>query len=465
MSSLSVAVSESRPAWKRLNQLMQALEQGAPQALAASVEQEVAQAFAAAQAEFTGALLERSDVNVPRVMIDGVLHRRVGRSAKTLMTLAGSVVVERTLYTPMKRAPGTHSVSALELRAGVVSGFFTPAAASVVAWAGAHLVPREVEELFRRTGRIAPSRSSIDRLMKSLSTRWEENREQFETAMTSTISIPEGTASVVASLDGTMVPMSSGAQRERRAKQKADDKKQTGPVGFKEASVATLSFLDVKGRVLSTIRHARMPEPRKRALKAALLRDMAHVHALAPDLPIVKVADGVDDNWNFLRNAPGDVEVIDFFHACEHFYDALATAWGTRRARAQFPIWRDVLRDCTDGVAVIVSLLRKLRRSFPRRTKIRRVLGYFVRNRRRMEYAATRARGLPIASGVVEAACKSVVANRMRRAGMRWSMAGGQALLTLRAAALSDRFDDVFDLAAPPRREVEAAHLTLVRSG
>jgi hypothetical protein len=178
-----------------------------------------------------------------------------------------------------------------------------------------------------------------------------------------------------------------------------------------------------------------MPETRKRALKAALLRDMTQVRALAPQLPIVKVADGVDDNWTFLKNAPGDIEVIDFFHACEHFYDALATAWGTTRARAEFPIWRDVLRDCTDGVVVIVSLLRKLRRAFPRRTKVRRALGYFVRNRRRMQYATTRARGLPIASGVVEAACKTVVASRMRRAGMRWSMAGGQALLTLRAAA------------------------------
>jgi hypothetical protein len=137
---------------------------------------------------------------------------------------------------------------------------------------------------------MAPSRSSIDRLMKSLSTRWEDNREQFETAMTATISIPEGTASVAASLDGTMIPMSSGAQRERRAQQKAEDKKQTGPVGYKEASVATLSFLDVKGQVLSTIRHARMPETRKRALKAALLRDMTQVHALAPQLPIAGAA-------------------------------------------------------------------------------------------------------------------------------------------------------------------------------
>jgi hypothetical protein len=92
-------------------------------------------------------------------------------------------------------------------------------------------------------------------------------------------------------------------------------------------------------RAGSTIRHARMPETRKRALKAALLRDMAHVRALAPDLSIVKVADGVDDNGNFLRNAPGDVEVIDLFHACERFSDALATGWGGRGERADYFRW------------------------------------------------------------------------------------------------------------------------------
>ena len=50
-------------------------------------------------------------------------------------------------------------------------------------------------------------------------------------------------------------------------------------------------------------------------------------------------------------------------------------------------------------------------------------------------------RGLPIGSGVVEAACKTLVTERMKRSGMRWREAGGQAILTLRGWMQSGRFE------------------------
>ena len=59
------------------------------------------------------------------------------------------------------------------------------------------------------------------------------------------------------------------------------------------------------------------------------------------------------------------------------------------------------------------------------------MLGYFRRNRQRMDYAEAAQRGLPIGSGVVEAACKTLVTERLKRSGMRWREAGGQAILTL----------------------------------
>jgi hypothetical protein len=58
-----------------------------------------------------------------------------------------------------------------------------------------------------------------------------------------------------------------------------------------------------------------------------------------------------------------------------------------------------------------------------------------------MKYATWAARGLPIGSGVVEAACKTLVIQRMRRSGMRWREEGGQAILTFRGLAQNQRFD------------------------
>ena len=71
----------------------------------------------------------------------------------------------------------------------------------------------------------------------------------------------------------------------------------------------------------------------------------------------------------------------------------------------------------------------------------RKAVTYFERNRHRMRYARFRAQGLCIATGVVEAGCKIVVAQRLKRAGMHWSLDGANAILALRCAKLSGRFE------------------------
>ena len=68
---------------------------------------------------------------------------------------------------------------------------------------------------------------------------------------------------------------------------------------------------------------------------------------------------------------------------------------------------------------------------------MREVAGYFERNRGRMKYDEYLAAGYPIGSGVVEGACRHLVKDRMERAGMRWTPAGAQAMLDLRATYLN----------------------------
>ena len=68
-------------------------------------------------------------------------------------------------------------------------------------------------------------------------------------------------------------------------------------------------------------------------------------------------------------------------------------------------------------------------------------LNYFRNHRNRMQYKRHRDLNLPIGSGVVESACKTVVGSRMKRSGQRWGTVGGKAILAFRALARSDRFD------------------------
>lgn len=161
------------------------------------------------------------------------------------------------------------------------------------------------------------------------------------------------------------------------------------------------------------------------------------------------IHDALADLQAFLGRAlPDGIEVVDFYHAAEHLRLALSEAHGdtSPRGLAQFEKLRHVLLEDRDGVEKVIRALRHLRDRHPRRKKIQTELSYFRRYRERMRYAELKAAHLPIGSGVTEAACKTLVTQRLKRSGMRWGDDGGQAVLTLRSLLQSGRFDRGWDL-------------------
>ena len=79
--------------------------------------------------------------------------------------------------------------------------------------------------------------------------------------------------------------------------------------------------------------------------------------------------------------------------------------------------------------------------SAPQRTAVLKTVGYYRRNQPYMHYDVYLARGWPIGTGVVEGACGHLVKDRMEQAGMRWTQAGAQAVLDLRAVRLNGDWD------------------------
>jgi hypothetical protein len=393
--------------------------------------------------------LKRLDVDVPVVLIEGVPHRRVLRSEETYLSAAGPVRVERSLYAA--RRDGERAVSPLELRAGIVEGLWTPTAAKQAAWVVAHLTPYEGQELFAMLGNMQPSKSSLDRLPKQLSARWEAQRESFEQSLRQGEAVPPEATTVAVSLDGVLVPMKDGERETKRTRAVAEGKLACGPAGYQEVGCGTVSFYDAEGERLSTVKIGRMPESKKVTLKAILTAELNAAFAQRPDLHLVTVADGTVDNWEYLHGAlPPSTEVVDFYHAAEHLNEALSAAYGegTVKCRAQFEKLRLVLRDDPEGVEKVIRSLLHLTKQSPRRSRITTELAYFRKHRHRMRYATLRAGKFPIGSGVVEAACKTLATQRLKRSGMRWRHAGGQAILTFRALAQSDRFDKAWALVA-----------------
>jgi hypothetical protein len=154
----------------------------------------------------------------------------------------------------------------------------------------------------------------------------------------------------------------------------------------------------------------------------------------------VVLGDGAPWIWNLAgEHFPGAIQIVDLYRAKEHrsavakaIYGAgsdLAQQW----ARQRHDEWETGNHD---------ALLAALQHHAPASAAARLCHAYIDRNRQRMRYPRFRAQGLCIGSGVVEAGCKVVIATRLKRAGMQWTVAGANAIAALRDCKLSGRFED-----------------------
>ncbi len=192
---------------------------------------------------------------------------------------------------------------------------------------------------------------------------------------------------------------------------------------------------------------ARMPEPNKATLKRQLSDELDHVLQQRPDLIVVAVADGAANNWSYLKTLPWDYEVVDFYHAAEHLKRALDLAMGASHLKTQrkFAELRHALLSSETGIETVIRSLAQLKpASKGDHRDYWSGLNYFKRHKKRMQYAHLSELSLSIGSGVIEGTCKSLVSDRLKRAGMRWQRRGGQAVLNLRAWTQSDRFDNAW---------------------
>ena len=405
--------------------------------------------------------LSRYDVTANAVTVDGVSYRRSLESPQTYVSAAGPITVTRHLYRPAGRS--TKSLCPLELRAGIVQGLWTPRAARQGAFVMAHLTPRESAMLFEELGGMQPSVSPLDRLPKSLSVRFEAQREVWEGTLRASETVPAAAAVLAVSLDGVMTPMAKAEPEQgpqagpgEPAVSEPTTGDSSGKRNSREAGCGTVTLYDAEGHRLSTVRYGRMPEYKKTTLCAQLEAECQSILALRPDLKVVKLADGAEENWRFLdhldlglsmadQSQVEQVSLTDFYHAADHLQQACEVIWGTGsiESKAEFARLRILLKEDDTGVDKVMSRLRYRASRLRGRTReqLEKALTYFRNQRGRMHYATYRQANFPIGSGVVEAACKTLVSSRLKRSGMRWGIAGGQAVLTLRSVMQSDRWE------------------------
>lgn len=116
------------------------------------------------------------------------------------------------------------------------------------------------------------------------------------------------------------------------------------------------------------------------------------------------------------------------------------------RSGAKLHALRSLAQTPSDRVIRRLAHQRRQATREKTRDQIDAEIGYFQNNRHRMHYKQAVDAKLPIATGHTEAAAKTLVGTRMKRSGARFEQHGGQAVLTLRAALKSGRFDDLFEV-------------------
>ena len=424
-------------------------------------EQELSVLIRRVECEVKEEELSRYDVDAEVIVVAGVeLRRCLEKEPKTYLSSSGPVTVGRNLFRP---AGGGKAICPLDLLAGMV-GPCTPLLARQVCFLMGHMTSAETASVFNEMCIDGPSSSTCDRIPKVVSAVWEANRAAWEDALRGEEEVPAEATVLACSLDGVMVPdreAQSKAKAEREeAKKKGLNKKPCGPAGYREVGCGTVTLYappedltskDTEERSpkrLSTIRYAREPEYKKKTLTAQLDAEVSAIMAVRPDLTLVALADGAEENWRYF-DGPGwihTIKIVDHGHACEHLKAAMSAGYGdTVRGRAEYERLRLILRDEHGGVDEVINQLNKLdrklyRNKHPRRRKLlAKERTYFRNQLERMDYARYQELGLPIGSGVVEAACKTLATQRLKRSGMNWGN-GKQPILTIRSLQQSKRW-------------------------
>ncbi len=154
---------------------------------------------------------------------------------------------------------------------------------------------------------------------------------------------------------------------------------------------------------------------------------------LVPYKNKVILGDGAKWIWNWAEdNYPGSIQILDFFHAKEKIVLFAKHQFLDDEKRISW-ILKQKEKLLNNQVEQVISIIKKCRsRNDEAQTAKRKTIAYFVDHEDRMQYKTYKEKGLMIGSGPVEAAHRSVIQQRMKLSGQKWSLRGAQAMANLR---------------------------------
>lgn len=399
------------------------------------------------EAEFNGVESADRQQAPPRFRYQKETYRINQRTPATIATSFGPIRLWSFLY--LNEEPGEPGLHPLHVQLGIVAGMSPVLAERLARWAVDHS-QGEVRQLLQREHglkwsndrlraalreyrrRVAPFRPELQAERLG---RWLQQAERSRGRHRPVLAVGR---------DGVMVPIRGH--------------------GYQEASAATVSVYDRGKKRLGTVYLGQMPETKQTTMTAELTALVTTVlrqySGPVPRLVYVTDKGQAQDEYyqRTLRRMrhPRQPQqglawewVLDFFHVCAYVGKVSAALFGksSKKSSSWFGRMRRWLRERPGG---ITHLLRSATQHYHRRPPASKAAEeeywkayHYLRDYSCwMDYARYRRQGLPIGSGVTEAACKTVFTQRLKRSGMRWHKESGQVIVDLRVLHLSGIWED-----------------------
>lgn len=397
--------------------------------------------------------IESYDLHETMLEINGEILRRKMVSPKIFLTPFGETPIARSLY---QADAGGKSYCPLDNSWGMKGEFATEDVRQAVAFSLSHLTAGETQQLFEKCAWFHPSATAIKNITDTIGDFVETNADTIMQVVLDVQQIPHETDVFVVSMDGVNVLLrEQGVQQGRPAQRPGLKASSSENTAYKNAMVGAISCYalpsgeDERPQRLQSCYVARMPQDGAITFKRQLEQEvLAAQEKLPQNTTKIFLCDGHRSIWSYAENTPiyDDYEkLIDFYHTTEHLSKASEALFGKSSdfGDSWYDKYRKKLLEDNDGAESVLRSMTYYSRNLPknRQEKLEVERTYFMRNKDRMSYADFLDRGLPIGSGPVEAACKSIVKTRLCRSGMRWNRHGGQRILHLRCFVKSNRWN------------------------
>jgi len=381
-------------------------------------------------------LLEASQPQLDSKTVDceqGHQARWLGWRPKQLLTVLGPIQIRRSYYYCEVCGTGVHPQDS---HWGIEGTGLSPGVRRMMARLGSKESFEEAREDLAELAGVKVVTKQVERVS-------EELGQQVQGWAPAAASDPKPVAKFYIAYDGTGVPVVPRETEGRKGKQ--------GPAKTREAK---LGCLFTQTRVDAEGRPERDPESTSYvgAIETAeefgpRLYEEAERRGLAQAGEVIALGDGAPWVWNLAdEHFPTAVQIVDLYHARQHLAQAAKFLFGSHPD--QQSQWLRARMDELDAglvEAVIGALGRSQPKDSAQQAALEREANYFRNNTERMRYDDFRKRGLFVGSGVVEAGCKTVVGQRLKRSGMHWTVRGANAIIALRCLILSGQWESFWE--------------------